>query len=322
MPRIRTSARSPRGRARSTSAGRSRRSGAASWRTASRRARTRRTTPTPGRATSRGSWQIGAVNTGTTVSQRFVVHAAPGAPGVSATFSYEAGHPSDSSSALPASWVTVPGTTAIAAGGGDAVVTVQASIPAGAAPGYYTGRLVVQVSNGQTLRLPVFAAVVVRDPSPRAGELVTVASEADVFARGDTTAVGRRGRRRGHLRLGRLPVDVGAGFSEAPPDRPRRDARRRRPLRPLRLRPVAVLPAARVDPSVCGRGGHGHQRERRPLLAAPCAPASLTLSPQALGPPGRYYVAVNRAKSGGTKTGDFGAYVFTVDESTRRPTSP
>ena len=46
----------------------------------------------------------------------------------------------------------------------------------------------------------------------------------------------------------------------------------------------------------------------------PCAPASLTLSPQALGPPGRYYVAVNRAKSGGTKTGDFGAYVFTVDE--------
>ena len=214
MPRIRTSARSPRGRARSTSAGRSRRSGAASWRTASRRAR-----PDERRrhraARLPGSWQIGAVNTGTTVSQRFVVHAAPGAPGVSATFSYEAGHPSDSSSALPASWVTVPGTTAIAAGGGDAVVTVQASIPAGAAPGYYTGRLVVQVSNGQTLRLPVFAAVVVRDPSPRAGELVTVASEADVFARGDTTwpsVVGAAGGAISDWVV--YPVDVGAGFSE------------------------------------------------------------------------------------------------------------
>ncbi len=84
----------------------------------------------------------------------------------SASFSFLPGNPSDGSRAITAGktgWrIDLPGKASIARGG-DAVVNFKARVPADAAPGSYTGTVVVTVSNGQTLRIPVFASVALHD---------------------------------------------------------------------------------------------------------------------------------------------------------------
>ena len=135
---------------------------------------------------------------------------------------------------------------------------------------------------------------------------MTVAFPRPTSSRGATRR-GRRssgGRRRGHLRLGRLP-------------RGRRRRIQRACLTARDATPAADdlydlyvydrSPAYRLLASTHPFAAEGvtDTNANGACCSQPaCAPASLTLSPQALGPPGRYYVAVNRAKSGGTKTGD------------------
>ena len=65
-------------------------------------------------------------------------------------------------------------------------VTAPPSAPVGA----HTGAVLVTLSNGKVLRVPVFASVVMHDPNPVAGNApgpqATVISARDVFAKDDT----------------------------------------------------------------------------------------------------------------------------------------
>ena len=75
-----------------------------------------------------GSWQVGAIRAGVSRTQSFVAHAAPGVS-TSVRFQYAAGHPSDGTSALPASWVKLPtGSTSIRSGR-KTTVTFKVSVP-------------------------------------------------------------------------------------------------------------------------------------------------------------------------------------------------
>ena len=101
--------------------------------------------------------------------------------------------PSDGSRAIPTGtggWkIELPGKVSIPRGG-DHVVNFKARLPAGAAPGSYTGAVVVRVSNGQTLRIPVFASVALHDAKRgvgTSGSQATVVSARDVFGKADTT---------------------------------------------------------------------------------------------------------------------------------------
>jgi hypothetical protein len=122
-----------------------------------------------------GSWQVGAIQAGQSQSQTFVLHSTPGAPpSVAATFSFVPGNPSDGSHAIPAgttagSWlVRLPGKPTVRRGR-DELVRFTLVVPNTAAPGSYTGTVVVTLSNGQTLRVPVHAAVALHDPNYAAG---------------------------------------------------------------------------------------------------------------------------------------------------------
>ena len=79
-----------------------------------------------------GSWQIGATTAGATHTQRFVVHAAPGAPRSQVRFSFVPGNPSDGSRAITAgksAWsIDLPSTVNVSAGR-DEVVTFKAKAP-------------------------------------------------------------------------------------------------------------------------------------------------------------------------------------------------
>src|SRR5207244_160712 len=118
----------------------------------------------------------------------------PGAGPLTASFSFASGHPSDSASAIaPAkkSWsVSLPGKTKVAKGG-DAVVTLSLGVPAAASPGDYTGEVLVSLSNGQTLHVPVFVSVALHDPNTAAGNApgvqAKVVSAHDVYGKDDTT---------------------------------------------------------------------------------------------------------------------------------------
>src|SRR6185369_4266443 len=171
-----------------------------------------------------GTWQVGAVSSGTTQSQKFVVHAAPASGKVKVTFAFSAGHPSDGSRAIPTSgtgaWsVSLASPTSVAAGG-DAIVTFKLTIPAGAAPGIYTGVVLATTSQNVTLRIPVFAAVAMHDPNPAAGNSPgpqAAAALDDVFAKSDTlwpSALGSAGTGAGSD-WNVYPVELASGLSEA-----------------------------------------------------------------------------------------------------------
>jgi subtilisin family serine protease len=145
-----------------------------------------------------GSWQIGAVTAGSSATQKFVLHNAPRAPATIVRFSFIPGRPSDGSRAIPTSgtgaWtITLPSPTGLTGGGSagtDKVVDVKAKIPAGTAPGVYTGALLATLSNGTVLHLPVFAVVALHDTDPAAGNVPgaqgAYTSARDVFAKDDT----------------------------------------------------------------------------------------------------------------------------------------
>src|SRR6185295_7910335 len=171
-----------------------------------------------------GTWQVGAVTAGTTPSQRFVVHGAPGSGKVQVSFAFSGGHPSDGSRAIPTSgtgaWsVQLPSTTSVSPGG-DAIVTFKLTIPASAAPGLYTGIVLATTTQGVTLRVPVFAAVAMHDPNPAAGNAPgpqAAAALEDAFAKSDTlwpSALGAAGTGAGSD-WNVYPVELASGLSEA-----------------------------------------------------------------------------------------------------------
>ena len=264
-----------------------------------------------------GSWQVGAIPAGATQSQRFVLHAAPGAPSASVTFSFVPGTPSDGSRVIaPAkgSWsVKLPGKTTVRAGR-DPVVTFSVTAPASAAPGPYTGVIVGRASTGQTIRIPVFATVPLHDRAPAAGAVsgaqAQVASGADVFGKADTiwpSAAGASGTGAGSDWLV-YPVDLAAGLAEARLsvyDAAAGDETYDLYLFDSGLNLVASThPFAAPGVTDANRNdSRGPSTQASPQLLSLAAPAA-----------GRYYVAVSRAKTGGVAPGDFGAFVLTLDE--------
>ena len=264
-----------------------------------------------------GSWQIGATTAGASVTQSFVVHAAPGAPRSQVRFSFVPGNPSDGSQAITVgknAWsIGLPGTVNVSAGG-DAVVKLTAKVPANATPGNHTGTVVATVSNGQVLRIPVFASVALHDSntgSGPGGAQATVVSAADVFAKSNTiwpSAAGAAGTGAGSDWLV-FPVELAPGLREAR---------------------FSVYDAATGDETydlyVYG-SDYGLRASTHPFSVEGVTDAqandargpSTQASPQVLTLPspraGRYYVAISRAKVGlFPGSGDFGAYVLTLDE--------
>ena len=260
-----------------------------------------------------GTWQIGAISAGSTQTQRFVLHAAPRVGPVSAGFSFVAGHPSDGSSAIPASWITLPATTSVPPGG-DALVDFTVAVPSGAPAGTYTGAVLVPLSNGQVLHIPVFASVALHDPSGAQGNApgpqARIASAQDVFGKDDTSwpsAVGTAGTGANADWLV-YPVELGAGLDSA------RfsvyDAAAGDETYDLYLYDQKFDLLASTHPFASpGVTDKTANDARGPSTAA--APQVLSLPAPAAG---RYYLAVNRAKIGGTNSGDFGAFVLTLDE--------
>jgi subtilisin family serine protease len=264
-----------------------------------------------------GTWQIGATTAGASVTQSFVVHAAPGAPRAQLRFSFVSGAPSDGSQAIAVgknAWsIGLPSTTNVSPGG-DAVVKVTAKVPANAAPGNYTGAIVATVSNGQVLRLPVFASVAMHDTNSAvgtAGVQATVSSAADVFAKWDTiwpSAAGAAGTGSGSDWLV-FPVDLASGLRDA--HFRVYDAASGDETYDLYVYGADYNLRASTHPfAQPGVTDVAANSQRRPSTQA--TPQVLTLQSPT---PGRYYVAVSRAKvSALPGSGDFGKFVLTLDE--------
>jgi subtilisin family serine protease len=265
-----------------------------------------------------GSWQVGAMAAGTSESQRFVLNAAPGLSSATATFSFQPGNPSDGSRAIvpgKGSWtVKLPGKTTVR-GNKDALVTFTLVVPASATPGSYTGAVVVQISTGQILRIPVFVGVALHDSSVAAGTIAgpqsKVTSALDVYGKADTTwpsAAGTSGTGAGSDWL-LYPVELASGLSEA------RfaiyDAAAGDETYDLYLYDSDLELVASTHPFAApGITDPVANAERPPSTQA--APQVLTASSPS---PGRHYLAVSRAKIGGTSTGDFGSFVLSLDET-------
>jgi subtilisin family serine protease len=256
-----------------------------------------------------GSWQVGAIAAGSSQTQRFVLHPAPAAGPATVSFSFESGQPSDGSKAIPSSWVILPGAATVPQGS-DALVSFTLSVPAAASAGTYTGRLVGTSSTGQILRLPVFVSVSLHDSDPAAdnvpGPQARFDSAHDVFAKGDTTwpsVVGTSGTGANADWLV-FPVDLAGDLSSARfsvKDSDHGDETYDLYLYDSRFDLIAsthpfAAPGV-TDPNANDARGSG--------------PQGLSIRTPA---PGRHYVAVNRAKVGGTSTGDFGSFVLTLDE--------
>jgi subtilisin family serine protease len=265
-----------------------------------------------------GSWQIGPLAAGSKLSQAFVVHAAPAAAKTTVRFAFGAGHPSDGTTAIPTSgagaWtISLPGQTKVAAGA-DASVTFSVTIPAGAAAGLYSGVVVATTDRGQVLRIPVFAAVPLHDPSTAAGNApgaqARFASARDVYAKGDTvwpSVVGTAGTGSSADWLV-YPVELGTGLASA------RfsvwDAAAGDETYDLYVYDAAANLIASTHPfATAGVTDVNANNGRPPTTAA--APGVVTLQAP---PAGRWYVAVSRARVGGTSSGDFGAFVLALDE--------
>lgn len=259
-----------------------------------------------------GSWQIGAIRAGVSRTQGFVLHAAPGV-NASARFEYAGGRPSDGSTALPAAWVKLPGSTKVRSDR-DALVTLRVSVPSSARAGMYTGSVLVRVSNGQTLQVPVLASVSLHDVNPArdnpSGPQARIASARDVYAKGDTTwpsVAGSAGTGAGSDWLV-YSVELGSGLSEArfsvydaAAGDETYDLYVYRSDYTLLASTHPFAAEGVTDPIANdARGPSTASSPQRLTLAAPSA--------------GRYYVVVSRAKVGGTSSGDFGAYVLTLDE--------
>ena len=266
-----------------------------------------------------GSWQVGAVGAGAKVSQKFVIHAAPGAVTQRASFTFEAGQPSDDSRAIPTgsvagAWsVNLPNKTSIGRGG-NAVVTLSMSIPAGTPAGTYTGRVVITSTTGQVLRIPVFASVALHDPDVRSanapGPQARFTSALDVYGRDDTTWPSAAGTAPTGTNADWLvfPVELASGLSVATFSV--YDAAAGNETYDLYLYDSSFDLIASTHPFASdGVTDVTANQQRGPSTQA--APQVLTVATPAAG---RLYLAVSRARVGGTSSGDFGAFVLTLDE--------
>ena len=263
-----------------------------------------------------GSWQIGAIGAGASQEQRFVVHAAPGAPAASVTFAFVPGQPSDGSQAIPASWsIGLPSSVAVPAGG-DAVATFRVDVPADAPAGTYTGTVLATTSAGTTLRIPVFASVALHDPDPASGNApgpqAVLVSERDVFAKDDTIWPSAAGAALGATADWRVQaVELGAGLGAARfgvVDTAAGDE-----TYDLYVYDAGLNLLASSHPFAApGVTDVAAQRNRGPSTAA--APTTVELLAPAAG---RYIVAINRARIGKSPTelgGDMGSFRLTLDE--------
>jgi subtilisin family serine protease len=267
-----------------------------------------------------GSWQLGAVTAGTSVTQRFVIHAAPGAAGQRVTFAFEAGQPSDGSAAIPTgkvagAWsVSLPGKTNIQPGG-NAGVSFTIKVPSGAPAGTYTGRVVATSSTGQVSRIPVFASVALHDPDLTAGNApgaqARFASGNDVYGKDDTTWPSVAGTAPTGTNADWLvfPVDLASGLSEA--RFTAFDTTTHSDTYDLYVYDSRFDLIASTHPfTTDGVTDVVANEQRGPTTQASPQVLSLT-SPAA----GRFYVAVSRARVGGSLAGaSFGGFVLTLDE--------
>ena len=267
-----------------------------------------------------GTWQIGAVTASTTQSQKFVLHAAPGTPKVKVTFALSGGHPSDGSRAIPTSgagaWSIQMPTPTNVPGGGDAIVTFKLTIPAGAAPGIYTGVVTATTSQGATLRVPVFAAVAMHDPDPAAGNAPgpqAAAALDDAFAKSDTlwpSVAGSAGTGAGSD-WNVYPVELAAGLSEA---RFGTYSTTGNDSYDIYVYDAALNLVSSTHPFAPPGQASGATDVNAYETRAP-APQTLSLGTPAAG---RHYVVVNRAIVGHpgptAAGGTFGGFVLTLDE--------
>jgi hypothetical protein len=266
-----------------------------------------------------GSWQVGAIKAGASQTQTFVLHSAPEAANASVTFRFDPGHPSDGSRTIPlvqgaGGWtIKLPGRTSVRRGR-DVLVKFSVNVPPSAAPGSYTGAVVASVSTGQTLRVPVYAAVALHDPNGAAanapGPQARVTSARDVYARDNTTwpsVVGQAAGAQGDWLV--FPVELGSGLESATLEV--YDSAAGDETYDVYLYDAQYDLVASTHPFLPGRVATDPvaNDQRGPSTAA--APQVLTVAnPTA----GRHYLAVSRAKIGGVGTGDFGSFVLTLDE--------
>jgi len=265
-----------------------------------------------------GSWQVGAVAAGSKAPQKFVVHAAPGAPKTTVRFAFSGGNPSDGSRAIPTTgagaWqVSLPGATKVNLGG-DAVVSFNLSIPSSAPAGTYSGVVLGTTDRGQTVRIPVFVSVALHDTATAAGNApgpqARITSAHDVFARGDTTwpsAVGTPGTGTSADWLV-YPVNLASGLSSAKFSV--WDSDHGDETYDLYLYDVGYGLIAHTHPFLTDGVTDVNANNSRGATTQ-ASPGVLTLSAPV---GGRYYIVVSRAKVGGTSAGDFGSFVLTLDE--------
>lgn len=267
-----------------------------------------------------GTWQVGAIAAGAPNSQSFILHNAPGAPAMSATFQFVSGNPSDGSHALDSAWnVTLPGPTSVGAGGtagSNSIVTFGLTAPASAAVGAHTGAVLVTLSNGSVLHVPVFASVTMHDPNPAAGNVpgpqAQVVSLRDVFAKDDTLWPSAAGQALGAtadwLVYG---VDLASGLSSATFAVWDTDAGNETYDVYVYDEHLDLIDSSHPF-AADGVSDAAAQAQRGPSTAA--APAIVTLTAP---PGGRHYVVVNRARIGRgpiDPIGDFGSFNLTLDE--------
>jgi uncharacterized repeat protein (TIGR01451 family) len=270
-----------------------------------------------------GSWQVGAIAPGSTQTQRFVLRTAPAAGPVTVSFSFAPGQPSDGSTAIPAgsglgAWaVRLPGRTSVGRNR-STIVSFSVSVPSSAPAGMYTGSVVARVSNGQTVRIPVFASVPLHDPNTAAGNVsgpqARITSAKDVFAKDDTTWPSAAGTPGTGANADWLvyPVDLASRLDSARfavYDSDSGDETYDLYLYDASLDLIATTHPFVPPETESGVTDHVANDERGPSTAE--EPQVLSLTAPA---GGRYYLAVNRAKVGGTSTGDFGSFVLTLDE--------
>ena len=267
-----------------------------------------------------GSWQVGAIKAGASQTQTFVLHSAPGAPNATVSFRFDPGQPSDGSRAIPLApaaggWaIRLPGRTTVRRGR-DVLVRFTVNVPSSAAPGSYTGAVLASLSTGQTLRVPVYAAVALHDPNVAAGNApgpqARVTSARDVYARDNTTwpsVLGQAAGAQGDWLV--FPVELASGLtsatfkvydSAAGDDDETYDLYLYDAGYDLEASTHPFLAAGVTDP--VANDGRGPSTEADPQVLTVANPTA-----------GRHYVVVNRAKVGGVGTGDFGSFVLTLDE--------
>jgi len=267
-----------------------------------------------------GSWQVGAAAAGSKATQKFVLRAAPGAAAQKASFAFEAGHPSDGSKAIPTgkvpgAWtVNLPGKTSVARGG-NVVVSLTMSIPAGTPAGTYSGRVAVTSSTGQLIRIPVFVSVALHDSNAADGNApgpqARFASANDVYGKDDTTWPSVAGTAPTGTNADWIvfPVELAGGLSQA------RfsvyDATTHNDTYDLYLYDSHMDLISSTHPfassgvtDVAANAERGASTQASPQVLSISAPAA-----------GRLYLAVSRARIGGTIAGaSFGAFVLTLDE--------